>query len=125
MRLAVGGAGALAGAILGLSLAAAQPAAAQMGGMNCFAMAGGRSACGPGISGLSDRLNGDAADRRAAREARRKAAVRRIAEAVQAHRCVEALDLATRLHEPAVTADTARLCGVPEAGSAAAPGPSL
>lgn len=98
-----------------IALTVAGPADAQGSGMNCYAMAGGRSACGLATNALLDRIGSDVAERNADIAARQRRLVRKVAEAVRDGHCAEALELALKATDPAVAANTARLCGVPDA----------
>jgi len=118
MRLLLGSVPALALLAAGLALTApAGPARAQM---NCFDHMGGRSTCVESYNALFDRLKDSAADRRAADTARQRKLARKVAQAVHEGHCTEALELALKATDPAIAANTARLCGVPEVEATAA-----
>lgn len=99
-------------------LALAGPADAQGSGMNCYSMAGGRAACMESTNALLDRVGAEVADRNADIAARQKRLVRKVAQAVRDGHCAEALELALKATDPMVAANTARLCGVPDADAA-------
>ena len=119
MRLLLGSVCAVLLAAAGLCVGAA-PARAQMAGMTCFSNVGGRATCMESSNALYDRLNDGARERRADEAARQRRLARKVAQAVHDGRCAEALELAVKASDPTITANTARLCGVPEAAAAAA-----
>jgi hypothetical protein len=108
MRLALSLAAVMAAAV------APSPALAQANGMDCYGMQGGRAMCTASRDAIYDNLNRQA---RANREgnAREHKLVRAVAQAVHDGHCEEALALALKSDNPMVAANTARLCGVPEA----------
>ncbi len=101
-----------------IALAVATPADAQGSGMNCYAMTGGRASCALSTNALLDRVSSDVAERNADIAARQRRLVRKVAEAVRDGHCAEALELALKATDPMVAANTARLCGVPDADAA-------
>ena len=117
MRLVLGSLVATALAAAGLVSLGAAPARAQMAGMTCFNNVGGRATCMESSNSLYDRLNDGAAERRADEAARQRRLARKIAQAVHDGRCTEALELAVKATDPTIAANTARLCGVPEAAA--------
>ena len=108
--------------LLALALTGAPAAHAQGSGMNCYSMAGGRSGCMQSTNALLDRLGADDAERQRARATAERRLAKRVAEAVRDGRCSDALTLALKSKDPAIAANTARLCGVPDPDAAAPKG---
>ena len=106
---------ALCPAIAGLGVAAPpSPAQAQAQGMDCFNLQGGRAVCTSSRDALYDRIDRQVRANREA-ETRERKLVKAVAQAVHDGHCEEALALALKSENPMVAANTARLCGVPEA----------
>ena len=82
--------------------------------MECYGVQGGRPVCTPSREALFDAIDRQARANRAA-SARERQLVRAVAQAVHDGHCEEALALALKADDPMVAANTARLCGVPEA----------
>ena len=111
----------LAVAALPIALAAAPFVAHAQGmGMDCFGNQGGRATCVESRDVVYDRLDQQAREAQAAASRQRKL-VKKVAQAVHDGRCADALVLAVKSTDPVVPANTARLCGVPEAESGQAP----
>jgi hypothetical protein len=106
--------------LLSAGLALTTPAAPARAQMNCFDHMGGRATCVESNEALFDRLTGGAADRRVAEAARQRRLARKVAQAVHNGHCTEALELALKATDPAIAANTARLCGVPDVEATAA-----
>ncbi len=120
-RLAVPAIALVAGlAALALALAILATAAPAQAGMDCFGNRGGRATCVEGRDSIIDRLDVQARQRQAA-AAHDKKLVWKIAEAVHQGRCSDALVLAVKAKDPAIAANTARLCGVPDGDYGRAP----
>ena len=99
-----------------VSAPVAVPVAAYAQGMDCFVNLGGRTTCVESRDAMYDRL--DQQTRQAQTAAlRQKRLVKKVAQAVHDGRCADALVLAMKSADPVVPANTARLCGVPEAES--------
>lgn len=97
-----------------LLLCVATPVVAGAQGMECYPNIGGRMTCVESRDVMYDRLDQQTRQAQAA-ASREKRLVKRVAQAVHDGRCAEALVLAMKSTDPAVPANTARLCGVPEA----------
>lgn len=103
----------------GAGLAVTAPASsalAQGMRMDCFGGQGGRMTCVESRDVLFDRLDQKARERRTA-ERRDRKLVWKVAQAVHDGRCDEAMTLAMQASDRTIAANTARLCGVPEAAS--------
>ena len=111
MRLAILS---LAATAAGLAVVAPAPAFAQATGMECFGNQGGRATCTASRDAVFDNLDRHARANLQANTRERKL-VKAVAQAVHDGRCEEALALALKADDPMVAANTARLCGVPEA----------
>jgi len=111
----------LAGLGLALAVLATAPGARAQGSrMDCFNNQGGRATCVESRDVLFDRLDERARETRAA-ASRDKKLARKVAEAIHEGRCADALVLAVKATDPNIPANTARLCGVPEADNGATP----
>ena len=114
MRLALSLTLSLAAAAGCALLVSAPPALAQSSGMDCYGMQGGRAVCTSSRDVLLDRLDRQARANRSL-NARDRKLVKAVAQAVHDGRCEEALALALKAEDPMIAANTARLCGVPDA----------
>lgn len=111
MRLAVF----LAAATVGFTaLGPAPPAVAQSYGTDCYGVQGGRPVCVARPDALLESVDRQARANRQT-QARDRKLVRAVAQAVHDGHCEEALVLALKADDPMIAANTARLCGVPEA----------